>query len=212
MSGKGSAVNTGDLQGRTTWKRCRAGVRVVIVAKRAGNAAGAKDGRKENSKTTARSYRHCVSAHRADRRKVNNPLQTDVVSAEHSQNKRWPTERLPHGSAGLMNCLPARRAIFEAVTLQLESRMREIRQSGSEGGAAQLNVPFLPLSVKHALDHDVHQLARHDDDLLRRLAFHELLHTGAGEGDCFDLLHLFSPSCTPFAPRSLPASSLLWVL
>jgi len=136
MSGKGSAVNTGDLRGRTTHKRSRAGVRTVIVVLNSGNADGAKDGRKENSKTKDRSYKHCVSAHCAVRRKVNNLLQTKVASAEHSQNKSWPADGLPHVSVGLMNGLPVRREIFEVVTLRLESRMREIRQSGSVGGAA----------------------------------------------------------------------------
>jgi len=46
----------------------------------------------------------------------------------------------------LMNCLPKKGVSFEAVTLRLESRMQEICQSGSVGGAAQLNVPFLPQS------------------------------------------------------------------
>ena len=31
---------------------------------------------------------------------------------------------------------------------RLESRMREIRQSGSEGGEVQINQPSLPLSVR----------------------------------------------------------------
>jgi len=34
------------------------------------------------------------------------------------------------------------------VNRQLESRMREIRQSGSEGGDVQINAPSLPLSPK----------------------------------------------------------------
>jgi hypothetical protein len=45
-----------------------------------------------------------------------------------------------------MNRLPERGAIPEAVNLRLESRMREIRPSGLEGGAAQTNAPSLPLS------------------------------------------------------------------
>jgi hypothetical protein len=36
--------------------------------------------------------------------------------------------------------------IRKTVNLQLESRMRENRKSGSEGGEAQANAPFLPLS------------------------------------------------------------------
>jgi len=37
------------------------------------------------------------------------------------------------------------------VNRQLESRMREIRQSGSEGGGAQTNAPSLPLSISYDL-------------------------------------------------------------
>ena len=33
---------------------------------------------------------------------------------------------------------------------RLESRMREIRQSGSAGGEVQINGPFLPLSLTFA--------------------------------------------------------------
>ncbi len=47
-----------------------------------------------------------------------------------------------------MNRLPERGAIPEAVNLRLESRMREIRPSGLEGGAAQTNAPSLPLSFE----------------------------------------------------------------
>ena len=36
----------------------------------------------------------------------------------------------------------------EAANCQLESRMRENRTSGSEGGAAQTNAPSLPLCVQ----------------------------------------------------------------
>ena len=49
----------------------------------------------------------------------------------------------------LMNCLPKRGVSFEAVTLLLERRIREICQSASEGGAAQLNAAFLPQSIVH---------------------------------------------------------------
>jgi len=59
---------------------------------------------------------------------------------------------VPHGSrcpatasrpilTAVRDCRPV-----SAVNLQLESRMREIRPSGSEGGGAQPNAPFLPLS------------------------------------------------------------------
>ena len=52
MSGKGCNVNTGDLSGQTGVHAAKqpknrpSGVRAVIVAKKSGNADGAKDGRK----------------------------------------------------------------------------------------------------------------------------------------------------------------------
>jgi hypothetical protein len=46
-----------------------------------------------------------------------------------------------------MFCLTKRRAISESDNHRLESRMRETRQSGSEGGAAFI-APSLPLSPR----------------------------------------------------------------
>lgn len=47
--------------------------------------------------------------------------------------------------------------------------MREIRQSGSEGGAGQTNVPFLPLSLKRRSAAETWGM-RDDAPLISRLA------------------------------------------
>jgi hypothetical protein len=52
MSGKGSAVNTGDLPGQEAARR-PAGVRATIVAMKPGNAGGAKGGRKADASEQA---------------------------------------------------------------------------------------------------------------------------------------------------------------
>ena len=126
----------------------RTGVRAIIVAmKRVTTVERRMVGRRTREARGAAKIIALVPE-RADRRKTKSPLRIESTSAEHSQNKSWSLDGLPHVSRGLMNGLPVKGAILEVVTLRLESRMREIRQSGSEGGAAQTNAPFLPLSLE----------------------------------------------------------------
>jgi hypothetical protein len=68
MSGKGSAVNTGDLSGQET-VRSLAGVRAVIVAMKPSNAGGAKGGRKVRRSDVWRGHNIGVSALRAKQAK-----------------------------------------------------------------------------------------------------------------------------------------------
>lgn len=68
MSGKGGAVNTGDLLGQEA-ARLPAGVRAAIVAMKPGNAGGAKGGRKVRPSDVLRGHNIGCSAHRANQTK-----------------------------------------------------------------------------------------------------------------------------------------------
>ena len=142
MSGKGCDVNTGDLSGQKgvhAAKRPKsrpAGVRAAIVAKKSGNADGAKGGRKWDGKQAANPPE---SAHRlplwlehARRKCLGKPKKSTYAREEH----------ICHGLS--LKCVETRGAFVpwtparvERVNPRLESRMRESRTSGSEGGVAQ---------------------------------------------------------------------------
>ena len=99
MSGKGSVVNTGYPWGRTTTSR-RAGDRaIIVVMKRVMTVERRMVGRRTReargaAKTTA------LVPERAVRRKTKSPLRIASTSAEHSQNKGWSLDGLPHVSRG----------------------------------------------------------------------------------------------------------------
>jgi len=101
MSGKGSGVNTGDPWGRTAVSGSRAGVRAIIVAvKRVMIVERRVAGRRTREARQAAKTNALVSAHRVDRRMAKSLLQSVQTSAEHSQNKGWPLDGLPHASKG----------------------------------------------------------------------------------------------------------------
>ena len=63
------------------------------------------------------------------------------------EHHRWPNAFFAaHGLFSLAACPCCRPSILVEVTPQLESRMREIRLSGSEGGGSETNRFSLPLS------------------------------------------------------------------
>jgi hypothetical protein len=134
--------------GRNPQERVRAEVRAAIVVWKRGNARGAKGGRKRNhlgkqalsnkhdrllteleacgqkSLGEARSQEWCVGKSKAEEDDLANPRRT--------------FGRRPSGTL----------VTEDSAKSRLESRVREIRTHGSEGGAGQSNALFLPLSFQ----------------------------------------------------------------
>jgi hypothetical protein len=123
-AGKLSWWTVESCAGRNPQERVRAEVRAAIVAWKRGNALGAKGGRKRNHLgKQAPSNKHDRIAHRARSVRPKEPWRTFA---------RRPNRTL---------------ATEASANSRLESRVREIRMHGSEGGAGQSNALFLPLST-----------------------------------------------------------------
>ena len=158
MSGKGSDVTTGDLSGQTSGNGDSAGVRVAIVASKPGNAGGAKGGRKWSRKGKGGLARQRRSiAHWARTCAAEEPRGRHSIHRHRGERNRQGTS---------LSCLDLRCASVrwtpvkaESAKPRLESRMRESRTSGSEGGAAQLNAPSLPLSPRFSVRSTARQSA-----------------------------------------------------
>jgi hypothetical protein len=122
---------------------CLAEVRAAIVVKKRGNARGAKGGRKVK-------HDDVESIQNSDKRlsaKTRSVAVKDLI--EKQKRVMVPVRAIEAREVGGKIVL----AYIEAGTLrrevkrQPESRVREIRTHGSEGGAAQTNVSSLPLSL-----------------------------------------------------------------
>jgi len=151
-SGRGRDVNTGDLPGQTA-VRPPAGVRAAIVAKKPGNAGGAKGGRKVYAtEGTEHEGDPPTSRRRVGRRekRAGSPLKRNVSGA--SCDVRTALVRgAARGAAvpGWARTEPAPAAksvrLRHGATRRLESRVREIRTHGSEGGAARQRAVPTPI-------------------------------------------------------------------
>ena len=153
MVGSWSEMNPGSRSGeeRRSWRlggpeeACPEGERALVVGRKRGNARGAKGGRKVEPLNQRRREANTV-----------NVLWTQCGD-EHQRCKpsaaaRWllaaSETRVNHGSS--LNDPWLRRSISSGVNYQLESRMQEICQSGSEGGAiVRLSLPlFIAWAVR----------------------------------------------------------------
>jgi hypothetical protein len=134
-AGTGGEFRTAD----STLEDRPVGVRAAIVAGMRGNARGAKGGRKaeagERGGCQTSRYRLPVRARKPEAKPA--PGHRELACQHHRKadagGRSWITLRRGAG--------PHRK-----VTCQSESRVREIRTHGSEGGAAQTNASSLPLS------------------------------------------------------------------
>src|SRR4029077_8068539 len=150
MVGSWSEMNQGSRAGkeRRSWllaepeEPCPEGDSASVVARKRGNARGAKGGRKVETLNKSRKEADTV-----------NVLWTQFGEEQRQlQTFRWRkmtvgrlgNERQPGSS---LNDLWLRRSISSGVNHQLESRMQEICQSGSEGGAKHSFVPT-PISAQ----------------------------------------------------------------
>ena len=130
-SGRGCACEGGRSAGRDRSKERPGEFRAIIGAEKRGNARGAKGGRKAERRTNRQGHdirnRLLLGAR--------TPKTTTVcpggeyLSAEAIGNHRWP---------GVESWTPTVElsVLLREANCRLESRVREIRSHGSEGGAA----------------------------------------------------------------------------
>ena len=129
----------------------RQGVRASIVVMKRGNARGAKGRRNSETSeawggtTPVRSAGNGYTRWR--RRGRCHPNHTLLVCLSPYENREagWATMPLTNAAVGHHYTTVALNDESHGAT-ELESRMREIRQSGSEGGGVQPNALSLPLS------------------------------------------------------------------
>ena len=111
---------------------CPEGDRASVVAQKRSNARGAKGGRKVETSNTNGRVTNALNVHWTQLSEAQRELQPTAGA-------RWllvtSAPSVSRGTSLKIPCL--RRPISFRVNHQLESRMREIRQSGSEGGATE---------------------------------------------------------------------------
>ena len=145
-AGKVSCGSVESCPGRNPCKRSRAAVRAAIVVMKRGNARGAKGGRKRNHNgRRTSSYQRQRLPYGLEKRgqsALRKPSLAVVCRIEIKTGcQSCDTGRTLVPASG------GRPARDESVKPRLESRVREIRTHGSEGGVGQINAPFLPLSL-----------------------------------------------------------------
>ncbi len=112
--------------------------RAFIVAMKPGNAGGVKGRRKVKTPETVPDQTSSIAARLEGGSATMRGLERQRASRGHPGNGMLAQARTRWANI-LVRPLPS------GEYHQLESRMRETRLSGSEGGAAQLNAPSLPL-------------------------------------------------------------------
>ena len=129
-------------------ERSPAGVRASIVAKKPGNAGGAKGRRK--TKYTKTDYWNIHSAYcptANTRRTKSHQCPTRCIGEQPGDGFIGETLRQANCESFFsLAMVHSERSLLWKVIRQSESRMREIRPSGSAGGAEQFNAPSLPRS------------------------------------------------------------------
>ena len=136
---RGGACEDGRPAGAGRTEVRPVGVRAAIVAEKPGNAGGAKGGREVESTErgggqTSR-YRLPERARKPEAEARHRRREVDCAHYRKADagGRSWVTLRRGASPRKEANC-------------RLESRVREIRTHGSEGGAAQTNASSLPLS------------------------------------------------------------------
>ena len=146
-AGKVSWWTVESCPGRKPRERLRAAVRAAIVVRKRGNARGAKGGRERNHKgKQAPSPKRQRLPMWLERRGHTRPWGSTnpLVVCRAKPGPGGNPEASRRTSAPVSGASPVR---DEPVNPQLESRVREIRTHGSEGGAGQSNAPSLSLSA-----------------------------------------------------------------
>ena len=143
-AGKVSCGSVESCPGRNPRERNRAAVRAVIVVMKRSNSRGAKGGRKWSQQQKGNAHTTV--------RQLPTGLERQSQSASGSPNRVGGLEQATatlSSWAAWKSVVPVsggNPATDESANPRLESRVREICMHGSEGGAGQINAPFLPLS------------------------------------------------------------------